>query len=500
MNVRIPSVAFAPERAELVLCGMLLSILLAVSPLSGSAQSLDSLSEVTHTTAIQNARIVISPGRTVENSTVLMRDGLITAVGSNVQIPFDAEVIPGDSLTIYAGFIDGLSHAGIPEPKRTPTGSPFGSAPSGQQNQPRVNRANPPNERAGIQPERSAYELLNTEDKSIAALRKAGFTAAHVVPHGGMLPGKGAIILLAGDRPNDWVLERDVSMFAQLKAATRVYPATPMGVMAKMRQLYRESQRRQQIESLYASNTPGVPRPDFDPVHYSFFPVIDGDLPVFMHANSALDIYRALRLKQDLGYSLMLGGLYEGFESIDILLDADIPLFATLKLPKKPKAKDAKADSVTTKGPQYPAYDPSLHVTDHTATETERINLEARQQISYNQYLSSAASLYEAGLNFGFMTMDIKPNEIHANIRKMIEYGLPEDVALAALTTNAATALNLSRRMGTVETGKIANLVVTTGPLFEEDTYIKYVFVDGQKFEYQKASKKPGASNSSRTE
>ena len=452
---------------------LLLIVVFLIPVLESTAQRLDDVKPATSTIAIQGADIVVSPTRRISNGTVLIKDGLIAEAGARVTIPADAEIIIGDSLTIYAGFIDGLSHTGIPEPNRSgPSPGP-----------PQISRANPPNDVAGIQPDRSAHELLNAEDASIAALRKAGFTVAHVVPHGTMLPGSGALIVLAGDHIRDMIIETDVSMFAQLKGANRVYPATPMGVMAKMRQLYKESMRRKQLESLYTSNTPGIQRPEYDPVHYAFFPVIDGDKPVFMFTESALDIYRALRLHTELGYPLILGGLNQGFESIDILLDADVPLFTTLDLPKLPEKKKEKDDSTAT-ATDISAYNPALHVTDHTAIETERINLEARQQIFYKEHLSTPASLYAAGLNFGFTTKGVKPADIHKNLRLMIENGLPEEVALAALTTNPALTLGLSRRMGTVEKGKMANLVVTKGPLFDKDTTIHYVFVDGQKFDY----------------
>lgn len=444
-------------------------------------QRLDEVQPATQTYAIQNANVVVAPGRTVSNAIVVIEDGLITQVGRSASIPGDAHVIDGEGLNVYAGFIDGLSHAGIPEPKGTSSGSAIGTQPQGQ----RVNRMNPPPDVAGVQPDRSASDLIKADHKSIESLRKAGFTAAHVVPHGDMLPGKGALILLAGDNSDEMVLRRDVSMFAQIKGARRVYPSTPMGVMAKMRQMYKEAGRRKQLEDRFQANASGAQRPEYDPIHYAFFPVIDGDMPVFMHTTNALEIYRALRLQTELGFPLVLGGLTEGFEYIDLLLDANLPLFATLKLPEKPKKNN---DSTRTSS-SIASYDPSLHVTDHTATTIEIDNLELRREIFYKEFVSTPASFYAAGLNFGFSTKEVKPDDIHKNLKTMIEYGLPEDVALAALTTNAAAALGLSRSMGTVEQGKMANLVVTSGPLFEEDSHIKFVFVDGHKFEYKNEKK-----------
>ncbi len=454
-----------------------LLFLSSIIPFSLPAQSLDEIDAPTQTFAIENVRVVPKPGQVLENATIVFSDGLITAVGTNIDIPFDAERISGDSLWVYAGFIDGLSHVGIPAPKKEQN-----SANSNE----KVNRANPTNEQAGVQPDRAATDLLKADDKSIDALRNVGFTAAHVVPRGKMLPGMGSLILLAGESPDNMVLKKNISMFAQLTGAGRVYPATPMGVMAKMRQLVRESARRKQMESFYASSTSGMPRPAYDAAHYAFFPVLEGNMPVFMHTTGPLDIYRAIQLQKTLGYPLMLSGLYGGFESIDLLLEANTPLFLTLKTPQD---STKKKDDTPPIAPEPSVYDPTLHVTDHTDTEIERINLEARRQIFRSEYFATAATMYDAGLNFGFSTKDVKPEDIHANISKMIEHGLITDIALASLTTIPSEIFGLSNRMGTIENGKMANLVITKGPLFKKSTKVKFVFVDGKKFEYDKPKK-----------
>lgn len=104
------------------------------------------------------------------------------------------------------------------------------------------------------------------------------------------------------------------------------------------------------------------------------------------------------------------------------------------------------------------------------------------------QFERTAALLREAGLSFGFMTKEVAPGDIRANLRTMIGQGLSETDALAALTTVPANRLGLSDQLGTVEPGKIANLVVTNGNYFDEDTAIRHVFVDGQRFDIESAS------------
>ena len=530
----------------------LLAALLGLVASAAYAQPYDGVPDVTRAFAIENARIVQAPGRTIERGTVVVRNGLIEAVGQNVDVPFDAERIAGDSLVVYAGFIDGLSHTGVPEPKEDEdTNQGFGAPPGVE------DPGNPPNDVAGIRPDRQASALLQPDEASIEAMREAGFTAAHVVPHGGILPGTGAVILLTNpDDANQMVLRREASLAATFDANRRVYPATPMGVMAQLRTLYREAERRQRGEELYAANAAGMERPPYDPVYQALFPVVAGERPVFFYAEDALEARRALALQRDLGFPLVLAGLSEAFAMMPALEETDVRLLLTLDLPEADAdtsggASDVPADSAGTPAgdPVTPApadtaaaptdtsaapvgdprvapdtsdvpADTSLVVADDSLNAQpdreravtpeapgsffvrdyrtrsyedvggEEENLRARQQASRERYYATAATLHEAGLPFGFTAWDVKPADVRKNLRLMIENGLPEEAALAALTTDAADVLGLADRLGSVDRGKIANLVVTTAPYFDEESEVRYVFVDGQRFEVEPESER----------
>ncbi len=479
-------------------------VLLAALPLlaRGQVDSGNEIPEVTRTYALINARVVQAPGRVLERTTVIVRDGLITAVGTDVTVPFDAERIEADSLTIYAGFIDALSHAGIPAPKE----------------QPRPERPDnpgfPPDAEAGILPGRDVRSLLEADHKSIKDLRQTGFTAAHVVPRGRMLPGMGAIILLSDGSVNEMVYTGETSLFAQLASARRMYPGTDMAVIAKMRQLFRESERRSRLEKLYADNPAGMLRPQYDPTHYALFPVLEADRPVFFHTEDALDIHRVLSLHQELGFSLVLTGANQSFAVTEKLAAAGIPVMLTLDLPedKRDKKKDkegeddeaeadttAAAPATDTAGElpevtEKPAHDPNLRVKDSTDLEAEKKNLEARRDAQRQRYLTNAGMLAKNGLTLGFTTLDTKAADALPNIRTMVENGLSQDDALAALTTNPAQVLGVSAAMGTVEAGKLGNMVVADGNIFDKESKIRYVFVDGRKYEVE--VKKEGASDS----
>ncbi|MFB6273827.1 MAG: amidohydrolase family protein [Salinibacter sp.] len=472
-------------RAGLLSLGL---FLLGVSVGPAHAQNLQDLvvPSITNTYAIENARVVQAPGQVLDSATVVVQGGLIEAVGPNVEIPYDARRIRADSLVVYAGFIDGLSHAGVKMPKSEDTN---GNGDNGND----VNPGDPPPNRAGIQPDRSVRQFLSPDASSLSELRKVGFTTGHVVPKGEMLPGGGAYVFYGGETVDDMMLEPNPTLFAQIKPAEGyVYPATDMAVIAKFRQLYREAARRQKLEEAYAKNPEGR-RPPRDPIHSALFPVLNKEKPFFFYADEALPIHRVLALKSELNFPLTIAGLGESFRTVDDLQNVDAPLFLTLSLPDKPKrspAQDTTVADTTDQPAKY--YNPDLRTQSYRDVPEEEKNLELRHAMARQKYLETAATLHEAGLSFGFTTREVDAGDVRKNLRTMIENGLPEQTALAALTTHPASLLGLTNQLGTVEDGKIANLVVTDGPYFNKDTKVKYVFVDGRLYDYRSDDSEQG--------
>ena len=257
---------------------------------------------------------------------------MITAVGKNITLPADARIIHADSMYLYAGFISGLSHTGIPTPKE------------GKKEKVK-DPGNPPPDRAGIQPQRKVNTMLDPKDKSISNLRKIGFTSAHVVPHGGMLPGQGALILLAGNSPDQMIYKNGFSLFSQLKGAQRMYPSTVIGVMAKYRDLYAKAIQSKEYQLRYDSNPQGMIRPEKLVVEEAFYAVIDRKIPVMFAAEKVLDIQRVLTLQRELGFSLMVAEVKQGWDLATKLKDADVKVFLSLDLPEveKEEKKDSSA-------------------------------------------------------------------------------------------------------------------------------------------------------------
>ncbi len=443
---------------------LILSVLFSSAALLAAAQDVRILPAVTRSYAITQATVIQGPGRKIESATVVIKDGLITAVGKNVPIPSDAVVIKGDSLYVYAGFIDGLSHAGVRSRD---------DGPKEKQKDP----GNPAAEAAGITPYQDARSYLNPFDKSIEEWRAIGFTMAHAVPYGGMLPGNSALLFMKGG-PSGIVTDKMIAvprsaLYSELVPAERMYPNTILGVMAKWKELYRQAALAKSYAAMYASNKSGLEVPAADRILEAFYPVIDKQVPVLFKAEKNLDVQRILNLKTQLSFNLIIAEVKEGWDLIPKLKSADVKVFLSLELPEE-KKPDEKADKEKKK-------DEMAIVPD----SVERKALEKRKADFIALYVSQASAFQKAGMIFGFSGLSAKPKDVQTNVRRMIKAGLTEDGALAALTSNASQLLGLSDRLGTIDQGKIANLVVSHKPYFEEKSNVRYVFVEGKLYKIE---------------
>jgi imidazolonepropionase-like amidohydrolase len=434
-----------------------------ICPLALLAQDEKELRPVTRTYAIINATIVQAPGRKVENGTVIIRDGLITAVGKGLAVPTDAITIKADSMFVYAGFIDGLTRAGVNKPKDEPNKEKI------------KDPGNPPPDRAGITPQNDVRNFLNPSDKSVEELRNLGFTVAQVVPHGNLLPGQGSIILLGGKSADQMVLVSNSSFYSELTGANGIYPNTTMAVMAKWRELYKQASQAKAYQNLYAANRVGLERPGSDRILEAFYPVIDQRMPVLFKSEKMLETQRVFSLKNDLGFSLMIADVKEGWLIIPKIKASGAKVFLSLDLPEEVKKDEKKDDKKTNADSTKKQEPPKVK----TTADLEKEALEKRKTESIANYTSQASAFNRAGVAFGFSSMSAKSKDIHANLRRMIASGLTEDAALAALTTTPAQLLGLSDRVGSIDNGKMANLVISDKTYFNEKAKVRYVFVDG---------------------
>ena len=454
----------------------LAAVLLAV-PVRAQGVSDDTpLRPATRAAALTNARVVVRPGRVLDRATVVVRDGRIVAVGEDAEVPYDARVIEADSFTVYAGFVDAFGYEGIADP----------DDPERYEG----DRGDPPRELAGIVPDRDVRTLYDPTQARIGQLRNVGFTAAHVAPRDGLLAGQGAVVLLRdlgrGEHTEALVLTEPISVVAQLDTAPGVYPSTPMGVLAVLRETVENARRRRANRTAYDDAQEGAARPRYDPTLDAVEALLDDDRQFVFVADGWLDGFRALRASEDMALAPVLAGIPDAAPLADRLRQTGAPVFAPLALPDTIKAdSSARALDAPATTPGGVSFISNRRTFTYEDTASETATLTGQRLAAIARTEASPGVLAQNEIPFAFATFDVKPGDVYGNLRRMIKAGLSTDDALTALTVTPATLLGLDRELGTVERGKLANLVVTTGDLFSDSTEIRHVFVEGVGYEIE---------------
>jgi imidazolonepropionase-like amidohydrolase len=417
--------------------------------------------------AITHARVVPVSGAVIENGTVVVAKGLIQAVGTSVTIPPEAWTIDGKGLTVYPGLIDAGTSVGLGEESNSGDGahgkgdSAYAAAILG------------PEGRPGTSPWRTAADEIKTDDKRIESWRSAGFTTTLTVPDGGIFPGQASVLDLAGNRSGDYVVRVNATVPVSFKPVGGFFgfPDSLMGTIAYVRQINDDTTWYSQAEPAYQANPTKSERPAYDRTEVVLSEAAKRNEIVMLPANNSQQILRALRLADEWKIRAVLYGGQQGYDVADILAAKKMPLLVSLKWPER--GKDADPDAEQT---------------------LRTLRFRARAP-------STPAALAKAGVKFGFYSDGLpSPTDILKNAKKAIDAGLSSDAALRAFTLDAADILGLSDRMGSIAPGKIANLVVTDGDIFDEKTKVKHVFVDGRWFqihEQAKPQEKPGEDKSS---
>jgi len=404
--------------------------------------------------AIRGVTVVPVSGPRVENTTVIISRGVIKAVAKDAAIPDEAWVIEGKSLIVYPGFIDAFTDVGVPSAP-APSGGEGGS-----RSQPPTSRG--PEDRPGSTPWRSAADEASLSDKRVETWRSAGFTSVISAPKGGMFPGQAALLDLAGERNGDMVVKTPVAVPVSLEPAGNFanFPGSLMGSLAYVRQVWLDTDWSTKAQAIYEKNPRGVARPRFDRAEVALADALEGHALVLIPANNATQIRRALELADRWHVKGVLYGGQMSYEVANEIAARKLAVLVDLKWPEADK--DADPDEV-----------PSL--------KTLRFRDRAP---------SSPAALAKAGVKFAFYSGAITaPKDILKAAKKSIDAGLSPDAAIRAFTLTPAEIFGVADRLGSIETGKIANLVVTDGDIFDEKTKIKFVFVDGRRFTIREPEK-----------
>ncbi len=426
--------------------------------------------------ALVGARVVVSPGQTIENGTIVVRDGLIEAVGAGVTPPADARVWDVKGRTIYAGFIESDSSLFLPTAWKPPgaarrtegeAGAPAPVAPGAA---PAVPVAEPaPGARAWnsrVTPERLAHRALVADEAGATALRRLGFSLVHVVPGRGIFRGRTALVSLGRGGFNTTVLRDVVAQPLAFEHGggggsanpNAGYPVSLMGATALLRQTLLDARWYADVHARYHERrAAGVSRPETNDALASLDLVVRGDQPVWFSLDDELDLSRATRVADEFKLKLVLRGSGYDYRALRALPEG-VPVIVPLNFPEAPEIENADH-----------AADISLDKLQHwELAPTNPARLAAAK---------SPIALTTAGLR--------RPEtEFWSRVRTAVHRGLAADAALGALTVTPAEILGAGRTHGTIAVGKVASLVVATGDLFKaDDAEIQLTWVDGEPFE-----------------
>ncbi len=455
--------------------------------------------------AIKDAKIIAAPGKVHEPGTIVVRGGVIEAVGpaKDVVVPFDAEVIEGKGLTVYPGFIDLYTtvgqRAGV---ERSTTGrgrlvdlaeSPLAST--------------PPDNRRGLTPEFEAAGAIEMTEALAEPYRRLGFTSFLSAPAGAIATGQSALVSLSGLPRREAVVKAPIALHVHLAQPSEPaaaaapgrtetpgqpgpgpgpgvgrrrfaadqggtenpYPRALMGVVAHLRQAMLDAEYYQKLADLdQGGNSVRTP---YDPALRTLWQSRGRKLPVWWQADTRDEIHRALDLAAEFGTSAVIVGGREASRVIDRLKAEHVTVILPLSFPEEPKVPTED---------EYRKRPP--------AEQEDPLKLLVHRHERWKEQVATAAALAKAGIRFAFATEGLERlDSFPAQLRALIAHGLTPDQALAGLTTQAAAVAGLDRKLGTLEVGKLGQVVAFSAPFQDEQAKARFVLVDGLKFEVKAA-------------
>lgn len=397
--------------------------------------------------AITGVRIVTAPGEVIESGTIVVRDGLVEAVGTDIEIPPDAAVTEFDpeesDMAVYPGLIDAYVpiEFAVSDEDDDDEGEEDGET---------------------LQPGRYPHPLITPgrrltshawpEDR-VGALRDAGFTTAVLAPESGLFRGLSALVNLGEGGYGKNVIRPEqfahVSLGANLSG--REFPNSLMGAVALARQAFLDARWQADARDVWQRN-PAQPRPDFLEGIEPLEAVLKGERTVVFEAEDMLGSLRAARLASEFGLEAWLVGHGREYQRLDSLAETGLGQILPLDFPDPPDVEENERDV-------------SLAELRHWDLAPE-----------------NATRVLDAGLDMVLTSHPhTSPAELFANIAAAVERGLDADAALAALTTEPARVLGIDDIAGRLAPGYMANFVLVEGELFAESPNLREVWIDGRR-------------------
>lgn len=431
----------SPGKMSVLLLGLLTRVCFSTAqttfPVNGVADPREGCYAFTNATLVKDINTRLS------NATLLIRDGLIVGAGTGLTLPKDAVIIDCSGKTIYPSFIDIYSDYGVPaSDKRTPFyyGSPiqFNSNTRGAYD---WNQA--------IHPETDASRLFVADESRAAPLRANGFGTVLTHLKDGIARGTGTVVTLADEKENLAIIKERASAHYSFSKGTspQSYPMSLMGCIALLRQTYLDAQW---YKSLAAQP------PAHEGINLSLKAWLDEQsLPQIFEANDKWNDLRADRIGDEFGVQYILKAGGNEYQRMKEIAATRAAFILSLNFPEPMDLEDP-----------------------NDARSVPLADLEHWEQAPGNP-----AAFEKAGISFCLTAADLKePAEFLVNLRKALANGLTEDKAFEALTRTPAVLLGIYDKVGSLDAGKLANFLITTGPVFRENTRIVENWVQGKRY------------------
>ncbi|HJR08765.1 MAG TPA: amidohydrolase family protein [Pyrinomonadaceae bacterium] len=449
MNLKsLSNVVVAARSSNAVAARRVVAVVLTVLmllPVAASAQQASStmgpqfMSGTPGTYAIRNARIVTVSGADIENGTVVIRDGKIAAVGANVQVPAGALEVDARGLSVYPGMIDLGTSIGLIE-------IPQGANPT-------VDVA----EVGDMNPNAQAFYGINPHSAHVAVTRVNGITSVLSAPTGGIISGQAAFINLLGSSPQEMAVVQTAALVVNYPRAAGGGGFGGFFQQAQQNPTEAAAARDRQVEQLRkmlrdaeaygramdaSERDRNLPRPDADVLLASLVPYVRGERPVLFRADREAEMRAAVRFSEEMKLKPIILGGNDAWKIASFLKEKNVPVILN-----------------------------------------GLFDLPSREDDYYDVMYESAAKLQQAGVRFALSTGDqgAEVRDLPYRAGMAAAFGLSRADALKSVTLYPAQIMGLGDRLGSIETGKIANLVVTDGDILEARTHIRHLFINGRQ-------------------
>ena len=387
------------------------------------------------TFVIRNARVFTVSGATIENGTVVISQGRITAVGTTATAPAGAQEIDARGLNVYPGLIDAETNLGLAEIESGAPGT-IDVAEVGDYN-----------------PNAQAWVAVNPHSSHVEVTRVAGVTTVLSMPRGGIVSGQAAVINLSGTTQRELAMVQTAALVIDFPRVGGFQfgppqPISPDAISTRdrrvdeLRRLLRDAEAYGKAQDAYARDPKNIPRPETDLILAALVPYVRGERPVMFHADRERDIRAALNFAQEMKLKPVIFGGSDAWKVASLLKERNVPVVV---------------DSIW--------------------------GLPLREDDPYDTLYENPAKLAAAGVRFAISTGDSGAHvrDLPFQTGMAVSFGLAHDEALKSITLYPAQILGVADRLGSIEVGKIANLVVTDGDILDARTNVRHLFIGGRQ-------------------